>query len=269
MTGDRHVAANHEWRSDGPSWISGPLRQSLTRSSPSYCVGLPPNCCLPKVVHLHHEAKAPVQQRTFATLFLHGNLSRMGELMERFSPVTIGPGRDIDVPARGVESGCDFEPIILAMLTSNRPMFASAGPLANVIIDLYWQRQVPENRQIVLDVGSAMDHFLDGSDTRYYHQGRLLAHHCALSAAPLTSGKEPASNHRQRTRQGSPMPIVTTSGTQPRFSRGHTVTPTRGRTNPSAQASAAPLSPALSNVQTAVSDRSRCTRCSRVVRSRK
>lgn len=191
LTGKAHVAANDEWTARaGHHWITDDLRASLVRNSPGYCVGLPPNCCLREYVVLHEQARAPLGQRTFATLFLHGNLHRMRELYERYKPIVVGNVGQIRVPKRIVESGCiDLDAIVEQMLQAERPMFVSAGPLANLLIDRYWQRQRIERRQTVLDVGSALDVFLTGKPTRYYHEGKLLSHHCELAAAPLMAGR--------------------------------------------------------------------------------
>lgn len=191
LTGKAHVAANDEWSvRAGPHWITSDLRASLVRNSPGYCVGLPPNCCLREYVVLHEQARAPLGQRTFATLFLHGNLHRMRELYDHYKPIAVGNIGQIRVPARTVESGCaNIDKIVDEMLRVERPMFVSAGPLANLIIDSYWQRQTVDRRQVVLDVGSALDVFLTGKPTRYYHEGRLLSHHCELAAPPMIAGR--------------------------------------------------------------------------------
>lgn len=193
MTGRPHLAASGEWRVPNPGahWMQGPLRQALGRNMHGYCVGLPTACCLRDHVELHHHARVPASQRTFATIFLHGNLDRIPELVRRHDPVLVGRLGEIEVPANGVEVGCDFDPIVASMLEIDRPMFVSAGPLANVLIDLYWQRQVPAKRQITLDVGSALDRYLTGRSSRYYHHGALLKHHCTLAGMPLVAGEAP------------------------------------------------------------------------------
>jgi len=186
LAGKAHRAANAEWSSSaGRHWIAPALQESLGRVADRYCVGLPPGCCLAPHVKLHHEARVPVEQRTFATLFLHGNLRRTSELVSRFDPVFVGRHGSILVPDRGVEAPFDYEAIVDEMLATDRPMLVSAGPLANVIIDHYWQRQNPARRQVVLDVGSALDRMLTGKDSRRYHQGWTLDHHCSLGAAPV------------------------------------------------------------------------------------
>ena len=193
MTGKPHLAASGEWRIEKPGahWLQGPLRHALGRNMHGYCVGLPSACCLRDHMELHHHARVPASQRTFATIFLHGNLDRMGELVRRHDPVLVGRMGEIEVPANGVEAGCDFDPIVAQMLAVDRPMFVSAGPLANVLIDLYWQRQAPAKRQIVLDMGSALDRYLTGRSSRYYHHGSLLKHHCTLAGMPLVAGEAP------------------------------------------------------------------------------
>lgn len=291
LTGRAHKAANEEWAaSAGPHWLAEPLWASLTRDAPGYCVGLPPGCCLGPHVKLHHEARAPLPQRTFATLFLHGNLHRTGELLRRFEPVFVGRLGSIAVPDRGVQAPFDLDAIVEQMLAVTRPMLVSAGPLANVLVDRYWQRALPGHRQVVIDVGSALDRVLGGKDTRRYHQGWTLEHHCTLDAPPVglvhpqsarstavvraTPAVDPSQGAAKR--MSNPVVIVGRKGTpMPKRRHRAPLVVHDGRRHP--PAAAAPVAaatvvteiPALAPVAPHKRRRGRCSNCSKVVRSRR
>lgn len=295
LTGKAHKAANGEWSvGTAGSWITPALRESLARVADGYCVGLPPGCCLPAHVKLHHEARVPVASRTFATLFLHGNLERTPELIEALQPVFVGRLGSIMVPDRGVEAPCDLDGIVEQMLAVERPMLVSAGPLANVLIDRYWQQQAPERRQIVLDVGSALDRALSGKSSRHYHQGWTLGHHCTLAGPPVglvhpqaaksivTTGTAPAAPTGAPKRMGNTPVIVGRKGTpmQKRASRtplvihdgrrhGMTAPVIAGVPAAAPAVAAAPAPGAPTVVARPQKRRGRCANCTKVIRSRR
>ncbi len=270
LDGRPHAAAADEWRVAGPNWIAAPLGESLARASDRFCIGLPPQCCLREHVELHHRARAGGGHRTFATLFLHGNLARTGELVRRFDPVIVGRLGEIAVPADGVERGCDLDRIVAAMLEVDRPLFVSAGPLANVLIDRYWQRQAPERRQIVLDVGSALDRYVTGRDSRYYHHGMQLTHHCTLNLPAGALTKPGASMQTVVQRSVSRRPSAVTVGTRQGISRGTSVVTRAGSVaTTNARSTTAVQNPSDSPAQAGPGKRNRCSKCVRVVRSRR
>jgi len=213
LSGKSHHAANREWVAwDGAHWLQAPLRAALQRNAPGMCVGVPSRCCLHTSMDAYVEARVPPGHMTFATLFLHGNLRRFGELLTTYKPVVVGPDGPIVVPRRGVETGIDLDQIVKEMMETSAPMVVAAGPLANVIIDTYWQRQDPKRRQMVLDVGSALDFHLSRTPTRQYHQGVTLSHHCELNAAPLVAGRVAPRTKIVASRGVKPMPIVVHQG---------------------------------------------------------
>src|SRR4029453_1118610 len=113
IAGAAHKAANNEWSvPKGDSWLRIPLMRSLLGAGAGYCVGLPPGCCLPKHTELHPRARAPFEQRTFATIFLHANLMRVPELLDRYQPLVVGPRGEIQIPEHAVEIGCDLDTIV-------------------------------------------------------------------------------------------------------------------------------------------------------------
>jgi hypothetical protein len=298
IAGQAHKAANNEWAvAKGDTWLRIPLMKSLLRAGAGYCVGLPPGCCLPKHTALHHRARVPLGQRTFATIFLHGNLARVPELLDRYQPLVVGPRGEIKIPEHAVEIGCDVDAIVADLLTVERPMVVAAGPLANVIIDRYWKRQAPEKRQTILDIGSALD-FHQGRASRYYHRGWLLRHHCTLlppttrsTSASITksqarkttmtttnrvtigrSGQTTTSRARSKPNRGPAVKVR--SGTR----RGRTVAVGTPQSRISTAAEAADASDVAENpgsgggggtVGNPGSKRSRCATCVRIIRARK
>jgi len=269
LEGRAHAAANGEWRSHGEHWLRVPLRHSLVRNAAGYCVGMPPPCCLFPIRALAGEIQAPWPQRTFATLFLHGNLDRTRELVERLSPIIVGTMGDIVVPVDGMDRGCDLDAIVRDMLGAQRPMLVSAGPLANVLIDRYWQLQAPEKRQIVLDVGSALDRYLTGQDTRYYHHGRRLRHHCSFRSGPLQDVSPPVvkgtamlSNRLVVGRAGQGHSAVLGGAGQSRRP-ANPVAVGASSTSRTAGAAANPVQGVAGG-----SKRSKCAKCARQIRSR-
>lgn len=200
IAGLAHKAANNEWAvAKGETWLRIPLMRSLLGAGEGYCVGLPPGCCLRKHIGLHQRARVPHDQRTFATIFLHANLARVPELLDRYNPLVVGPRGEIQIPEHAVGIGCDLDAIVADLLTVDRPMVVAAGPLANILIDRYWKRQPPDKRQTILDIGSALD-FHQGRASRYYHRGWLLRHHCTL-LPPTTRSSTTSVSKRQASKK--------------------------------------------------------------------
>ena len=276
LAGRMHNAPGDGWRVEagGSPWLREGLLAALTRNAEGFCVGLPSGCCLRDYLGLHAQCGAPKHQRTFATLFLHGNLKRMRDLVARFEPVIVGQLGQIGVPARGAQDGCDLDAVVTQMLAVERTIFVSAGPLANLFIDRYWQRQEPARRQIVLDVGSALDHHITGVPTRYYHhQGRILSHHCELGAAPLVAGTQARSFPQQQ--RGKTVHANTTrviiGGPAVRSSRP-TAVQTQGQ-SPGFRRPASnpgPIHPGGATVGApGMAQKTKCAKCVRLVRSRR
>jgi hypothetical protein len=67
-----------------------------------------------------------------------------------------------------VNSDFDLDALVRRLLAVRRPILVSAGPAACVIVHEYWQRAVPEQRQVIVDVGSAIDELTKGRKTRQY-----------------------------------------------------------------------------------------------------
>lgn len=190
ITKKPYVSAD-QWRTDasrGESWITPFLIESMEFVDDRYCVGIPMACCLAKYVTLANRIQTPESRLTFATIFLHANLSRIDELFHRYDAIVVGQHGGIEVPKDGVSSPWDLDSVVEELLGIDRPIFVAAGPCAKVIIHRYWTRQDPSRRQTIIDVGSAVDAFY-GQNTRHYHDKNsfLRDHRCTWTmrgAAP-------------------------------------------------------------------------------------
>jgi hypothetical protein len=103
---------------------------------------------------------------------MNGNLKRTEELMMRYGNAVVvsswfGDER-FRIPADGVTQPWDLDGLVAKLLEVDRPILLAAGPCANIIALRYWQRQKPDKRQTILDVGSALD-VLHGKYSRACH----------------------------------------------------------------------------------------------------
>jgi len=77
-------------------------------------------------------------------------------------------GGDYWVPDDVLNSSFDIDALVARLLNVDRTILVSAGPAAAIIIHRYWQRAAPEKRQVIVDVGSAIDELTKGHKTRQY-----------------------------------------------------------------------------------------------------
>jgi len=187
IDGNAHQSAD-AWKVSGPTWLRGNLVDSLRHNGDRWCVGLPPPCCLRTGVRIHPAVRVPTPQRTFATLFLHANLYRVQEVLERFaSAIVVGSWfGDIRVPEDGVSKQWDVDSCVAEIMKADRDVLLAAGPCSNIIALKYWQKISIEKRRFMLDVGSALD-VHHGRMSRHFHDS-MADHHCAWS------GPKPESN---------------------------------------------------------------------------
>lgn len=180
IAGEPHHSAD-VWRSKGRTWISAPLEASLRYVADGYCVGLPPQCCMALFATIANGCPVPDRRRTYATLFQHGNLDRIGEIVECYAGACIVSAEygEARIPADGVTAEWDVDDLVTYLLGVDRPILLAAGPCANVIAHRYWERQSPELRQTIIDVGSALD-VAHGRISRYYYNPSdpLRSHRC-------------------------------------------------------------------------------------------
>jgi hypothetical protein len=189
------------WKSDPSkqSWLTDPLFQALSSSFPGYAVATSPPCCAQPATKFYsrHVTSHPTL-RTFATLFQNSNYGRARRLFLEYAQmrkaVIVSSGRgDFKVPADAVSGGFDVRPLVDQLLAQDKPILASAGPLACVIGFEYWRRAVEKGSTspAFIDVGSALDFFIHGRDTRMFHSPHspLAKHTCVWEMPSKPSGR--------------------------------------------------------------------------------
>jgi hypothetical protein len=160
------------------------LLAALETDLEGYCIGV--NCrrcdwlgrefCVERM-------KIPLCRQTFAELFGWINydaafagfssIYRNGSAL-----VTCGPEADHEVPPNiAVNPGWHEDQIVSSLLEERRPILVAAGPGANTIVHRYWDRQAPERRVPIVDIGALLDTVIhDGEISRAYqredHWGR-------------------------------------------------------------------------------------------------
>ncbi len=111
---------------------------------------------------------------TFSNVFTNSNHDRFLEKIRDLKPIIVGsfPSASVRVAANLVNDP-DWEAKIDRIVYKlcdpdlRGPIFVAAGPAANIIIHRYWQ--TAKNRQVIVDIGSALDPYLHGRATRGYH----------------------------------------------------------------------------------------------------
>lgn len=234
VCGKGHQSAD-VWRTTGPVWLRGALIESLCFDAPGYCVATVPPCCLQSGIRLRTAVRVPRERQTMATLFMNGNLKRTQELMMRYGNAVVVSSwfgdEQYRIPADGVTAPWDLDGLVAKLLEVDRPILLAAGPCANLIALRYWQRQKPDKRQTILDVGSALD-VLHGKYSRACHTLKS-DHMCTWQGIEYV-----AATRSSRTRA---IPQATTSPTpQPnalRIGAQRSVTPQPMATKPAARRS--------------------------------
>ncbi len=211
VTGRGHVSAD-AWRVNGPTWIRGALIESLCCNLDGYAVGWVPPCCLQSGIRLRPAIRVPLEMQTFATIFLHANLRRFEEVMVRFSDAVIvnssfGP-EEFRIPADGVSAPWDIDGLVDKLAKAQRPILLAGGPLSNILAMRLWKRWKPEERQTVLDVGSALD-ALHGKFSRAFHV--LKKDHVCSMNVEYVNAPRPSSRTRAAP---APQPIANTNQPQ-------------------------------------------------------
>lgn len=202
------------WRTSGPVWLRDDLAASLAADLPGFYLGLPGACCVGDRNSLLPWVKAPVQRQTFATIFLHANLKRASELQRRFSDaVVVGSWfGDIRIPADGVSVPWDIDAVVHELLTKTSPILLCAGPCSNIIAHRYWQRQAPELRVSIVDVGSAFD-VLHGRESRHWHR-KMHQHECVWEKSTTRPRRQHCFAIQHRPRRGGTSTVVVQRGTR-------------------------------------------------------
>ncbi|MEX2121003.1 MAG: glycosyltransferase [Pirellulales bacterium] len=157
----------------GDSAFADQLMAALCHSGPDYYVGISDACCDPASHDWYlKNVRVPLERLTFANIFVNGNYPRFRELLRApglsGAAIVSSEGGDFHVPADILGAGQDFDvdDLVRRLLHVDRPMLVSAGPASCIIIHRYWQQAT--NKQVILDVGSAIDERTKGRKTRAY-----------------------------------------------------------------------------------------------------
>lgn len=119
-------------------------------------------------------AKVPIERISFAEIFGFGNYNKFVHL-DWCECFTVG-GRiekhDLQVPKRPNDPAWPkmIGDVVKELGKVRKPILVAAGPWAKVLILKYWQETPPDDRQVILDVGSALR--LTHRRTRAYHGRR-------------------------------------------------------------------------------------------------
>jgi hypothetical protein len=165
------IRAQDGWAyAGGPSKFACDLNAALRYNDPDYYLGLSDSCCdrAAKEWYLAQIA-VPLSQVTFANIFVNSNYTRFIRQLDLDDFTVVAPdGGDFWVPEDVVNSDFDLDRLVERLLAVRRPILVSAGPAACVIVHKYWDRATPEKRQVIVDLGSAIDEMTKGRKTRQY-----------------------------------------------------------------------------------------------------
>jgi 2-polyprenyl-3-methyl-5-hydroxy-6-metoxy-1,4-benzoquinol methylase len=158
------------WRYAGGS---SPLREDLLAAlhyaDPDYYLGISDGCCDPEAKEWYlREIRLPLAQVTFSNIFVNGNYSRFRQLDFKNLAIVASVGGDYWVPDDMLNIPFDIDRLVDRLLGVRRPILVSAGPSSCIIIHRYWLRANTQQRQVIVDVGSAIDELTKGRITRQY-----------------------------------------------------------------------------------------------------
>ncbi|HWB11545.1 MAG TPA: glycosyltransferase [Pirellulales bacterium] len=175
------VQAQDGWSYDGRATaFSAELNAALRCDLPGYYLGISDACCdaAAKEWYLQH-VKVPLDRLTFANIFVNANYRRFQQIDTSDMVIVASEGGDYWVPEDLVNGNFDLDRLVERLLSVDRPILVSAGPASCVIIHKYWQRAA--KKQVIVDVGSAIDEQTKGRKTRQYQvPGTRTAELCCM-----------------------------------------------------------------------------------------
>ena len=153
----------------GSSQFREALLAALRFNAPDYYLGLSDGCCDPAAKDWYlQQITVPLNQVTFSNIFVNGNYERFRQLDLERAAIVASQGGDYWVPDDAMNATFDIDRLVERLLHVDRTILVSAGPASCVIIHRYWQRATPQKRQVIVDVGSAIDEWTKGRKTRQY-----------------------------------------------------------------------------------------------------
>jgi len=153
----------------GSSQFREALLAALRFNAPDYYLGVSDACCDPAAKNWYlQQITVPLRQVTFSNIFVNGNYPRFRQLDLSAAAIVASQGGDYWVPDDAMNTTFDIDRLVERLLQVDRTILVSAGPASCVIIHRYWQRATPQKRQVIVDVGSAIDEWTKGRKTRQY-----------------------------------------------------------------------------------------------------
>ncbi|HVX12039.1 MAG TPA: glycosyltransferase [Pirellulales bacterium] len=143
------------------------LNVALRYDAPGFYLGLSDGCCdRPARDWYLQQIRLPLERVTFSNIFVNANYRRFQQIDTSDMAIVATEGGDYWVPEDVMNSNFDLDRLVERLLTVNRPILVSAGPASCIIIHKYWQRAV--KKQVIVDVGSAIDERMKGRKSRQY-----------------------------------------------------------------------------------------------------
>lgn len=145
------------------------LLASLHCTEPDFYYGISDGCCdrPARDWYLDH-LRVPLDQVTFSNIFVNWNYRRFQQLNLQGAVIVGCEASDFAVPSNVLSTPFDFDALVTELLAVDCPILVAAGPASGIIIHKYWQRA--SRKQVIVDVGSAIDELLRGKKTRPYQE---------------------------------------------------------------------------------------------------
>ena len=144
------------------------IMQSLTADIGGLYLGISCPCCDVKafvwyLAHVH----VPRCRLTYANLFVNANYQEFQKLDLKNTVLVSCKNGDFTIPEHAMNPEWDYKPLLQQLFKVDKPILVAAGPIKCGLIYDYWL--TAPNRQIIIDVGSALDCRIHGKPTRRYH----------------------------------------------------------------------------------------------------
>lgn len=173
-----HRAKSDGWRYDGQSHDATSL---LIRAASCYAPGWYVGVACPCHEREDHDflmdlVNVPLSRITFAGIFIYANYSRFESLdLSHCIEVSCDEDADYRVARDEISGSSCVNAIRIAdslIEEADAPIVLAAGPLANIIAWRYWTECPCNRRQVIVDVGSALDLRFKPRPTRHYQKTR-------------------------------------------------------------------------------------------------
>lgn len=163
------------------------IMEALTSNIPGLYIGISCPCCdLPAFNWYMSTVTAPKHQISYANLFVNSNYPSFQKLDLSNTVLVSCKNGDFSLPERAMNTEWDYEQLLQQLFKVDKPILVAAGPVKCGLILDYWKRA--PNRQIIIDIGSALDLRIHGKPTRAYHTpGTNYASRTCRWGVPVTA----------------------------------------------------------------------------------